>query len=255
MEKKSPLKYPPLRQAGQWLGEETLRLGDEIVEVFIAPIAVTALAVFDWCGSYFHLQRSPGLFIAMAVVLWVYAFVRTIWLRRRLRNSKLGRQGEIVVGQHLESLREKGFKVFHDVPCTRGNIDHILLGTRGVFAIETKTWSQPTNAPKPTITYDGKMMRFGGIETSEPLAQATAEACFLHDLIHRKTGMTPFVRAVVFCPEWEIKEHPHGVTVWVVNEKMLPAFLEHENAKIEPKDIGILEACLSDYIRSATNHS
>jgi len=50
-----------------------------------------------------------------------------------------GAEGEEVVGQILEGLREEGWCVIHDVSFGRGNIDHIVVGPGGIFTIETKS--------------------------------------------------------------------------------------------------------------------
>jgi hypothetical protein len=50
-----------------------------------------------------------------------------------------GAEGEEVVGQILEGLRERGWFVIHDVSFGRGNIDHIVVGPGGIFTIETKS--------------------------------------------------------------------------------------------------------------------
>ena len=64
-------------------------------------------------------------------------------LFKRLREA---RNGERVVAEHLNQLIAEGYTVFHDVPCgfKKGkkmlfNIDHLLVGKKGIFAVETKT--------------------------------------------------------------------------------------------------------------------
>jgi hypothetical protein len=59
--------------------------------------------------------------------------------RRQLAKLRLGRDGERVVGQFLEDLREDWARVFHDVPGDRFNLDHVVLSLNGFFVIETKT--------------------------------------------------------------------------------------------------------------------
>jgi hypothetical protein len=53
------------------------------------------------------------------------------WLR--------GAEGEEAVGAVLESLTADGWHVIHDVSFGRGNIDHVVVGPGGVFAVETKS--------------------------------------------------------------------------------------------------------------------
>jgi hypothetical protein len=51
-----------------------------------------------------------------------------------------GGRAEARVGEELEKLRSHGFYLFHDLPLTGlGNVDHVALGPRGFFAIETKS--------------------------------------------------------------------------------------------------------------------
>ena len=51
-----------------------------------------------------------------------------------------GGRAEERVGEELEGLRAHGFYVFHDVALPGvGNVDHVVLGERGFFAVETKS--------------------------------------------------------------------------------------------------------------------
>ncbi len=44
------------------------------------------------------------------------------------------------VGVILEKLRERGFSLLHDLPLMGvGNVDHVVLGEREFYAIETKS--------------------------------------------------------------------------------------------------------------------
>ena len=42
------------------------------------------------------------------------------------------------MGQELERLYQEGFFVFHDWDSGKGNVDHFVVGPKGVFAVETK---------------------------------------------------------------------------------------------------------------------
>lgn len=51
-----------------------------------------------------------------------------------------GGRAEERVGEELEGLRAHGFYVFHDVALPGvGNVDHVVLGEGGFFAVETKS--------------------------------------------------------------------------------------------------------------------
>jgi hypothetical protein len=74
-------------------------------------------------------------------ILSAYRLWKAINLRRRIR---LGFEGERHVGEALNQLMLVGYRVFHDFlitdkPRSIRNIDHIVIGSNGVFALETKT--------------------------------------------------------------------------------------------------------------------
>lgn len=50
-----------------------------------------------------------------------------------------GARAEDRVGEELAPLRDRGWIVFHDVLTGRGNVDHVVTGPSGAFAIETKS--------------------------------------------------------------------------------------------------------------------
>src|SRR4051812_13251983 len=49
-----------------------------------------------------------------------------------------GERGERLVGAVLEQLRKDEYRAVHAISCGRGDIDHVLVGPAGIFAIETK---------------------------------------------------------------------------------------------------------------------
>lgn len=101
--------------------------------LLIAGVAVALLL-----GGWLVLGLGGGALIALelgAVAVMVFAERRTgptfdRWLR--------GAEGEKRVGAILEGLAGDGWHVTHDVCLGRGNIDHVLVGPGGVFAVETK---------------------------------------------------------------------------------------------------------------------
>jgi hypothetical protein len=107
-----------------------------------------------------------------------------------------GAVGEEKVGAILEGLAPDGWLAIHDVSLGRGNVDHVVVGPGGVFAIETKS-------------HRGRI----SVDRLDPkwLKQAYAE----RKLIERITAME--VRALlVFSGAWLVGSVParrDGVTV------------------------------------------
>jgi hypothetical protein len=101
--------------------------------------------------------------------------IRISGIRARVRQLKLGRDGERCVGQFLERLRDGGGQVFHDIPGDSFNLDHVVICGYGIYAIETKTFNKPW--PKATVTVEGDSLRIAGrIPDRNPIEQVTAAA-------------------------------------------------------------------------------
>jgi hypothetical protein len=76
-----------------------------------------------------------------------------------------------------------------------------------------------------------------------------AESRWLREFLKKETGKDYPVRAVVIFPGWFVTKPPRKPEVWVLNEKALSVFLDHEDAKLPEHDVALAHARLSDYER------
>jgi hypothetical protein len=168
-----------------------------------------------------------------------------------VKNRWLGRDGEKVVGQFLEVLRERGYRVFHDVIGDGFNVDHVLIGPAGVFTVETKTHSKPNGDAR--VTFDGETVRIDGFEPDrDPVIHAKAQASWLRALLSESTGRRFEVRSVIVYPGWWVNEGSiKANTVWVLEPKRLPTFLDHEPRRLSKDDILLASFHLSRFVRTA----
>lgn len=60
---------------------------------------------------------------------------------KKFNALKLGRSGERAVGQYLENFRESGSHIYHDILGDSFNVDHVVISPKGIFVVETKTYS------------------------------------------------------------------------------------------------------------------
>src|SRR5688572_1213217 len=91
-------------------------------------------------------QTRTTIMVAMALFvagISVWSGQKLFFLARELWDSRLGFTGERVVGEELNQFLASGFRVFHDVPFDNFNIDHVLVGPPGVYAVETKARRKP----------------------------------------------------------------------------------------------------------------
>ena len=87
------------------------------------------------------LPHSAEAVSILAVAIVGYCGIRLFRLRREIRNLNRAEQGERRIAELLAPLRAKRYVTFNDVLVTNANIDHVLVGPTGIFAIETKTYS------------------------------------------------------------------------------------------------------------------
>ena len=172
---KSPLRFSPLRVPGQSIGDQMIdNAYDAMVGPYMIALLLGVIAAMEWMRWYFKTPPSPWLYTAIAVAAALWA---TWKIRRGLRKANLlrqGRDGERAVAQYLEWFRNKDFFVFHDVPNGDANIDHVLIGTRGIYVIETKTLS---HSPSWRMQHQPAVEERRGLANATPLAAIVIRSC------------------------------------------------------------------------------
>jgi hypothetical protein len=88
---------------------------------------------------------------AGAGIIWTVvaalALIERRWVPRVERWGR-GARGEEHVGDLLEELERDGWLTIHDVDTGRGNIDTIVVGPGGLFAIEVKSHGGPIRSDR-----------------------------------------------------------------------------------------------------------
>lgn len=250
--KRSPLKAPPLHNAGQSLDEEIHKIISEDVGTYAAIVALSIMLTFcEWWKWWWDKPPQPVIITLVSLAFSGYALIKIFSLKKKVRQLRQARDGEKAVGQYLETLRERGYRVFHDVVGEKFNLDHVLVGPAGVFTIETKTISKPKRG-NSEIAYDGETITVDGFRPDrDPVTQAKAQAKWLQQLINETAGKRLKVRPVVLYAGWFVAKQPKGAEVWVLNPKNLPGFLEHEDATLKNEEVHLVAYHLSRYARVA----
>jgi hypothetical protein len=250
---RSPLKVSPLRNPGQSLDEELQRiLVDKFLPYFIFPPLFIALAIGEWSRLYLSSSPSPRFATVLALISVLYSIYQVRKMRPKLRALKLGREGEKVVGQSLEDLRSSGAIVLHDIMADGFNVDHVVISSKGIFVIETKTRSKP-NGRDAKITFDGDKVSIDGrFPTRDPVKQVVANTAWVQEMLKERTGRSFPARPVVLFPGWFVETvgaRAHD-RVWVLNPKGLPAFIDQEKPTLSLEDMKTATCHLAQHVRS-----
>ena len=165
------------------------------------------------------------------------------WRMRRFKvdvdHMKLGRDGELVVAARLDELKATGYRVFHDIPSQRdggANIDHLAVGLGGIFVIETKTRSKPSQG-NVEMFYDGiTLTRDDGVDESDSIGQVRAEADELRDWLRAELEWDPStaIRPIVTFPGWWINRSKQmkDKRVWALNDKAMVDWIAREQPRL-----------------------
>lgn len=251
--KKSPIKAKPLRYAGQSLSEEIDRLCYEhALKYFLYSIICIIIAGSEWWRYFKNPPPAPIFYSIIAVLVVIYSVYKSKKSLKRIRSIRLGMEGEKAVGQYLECLREKGYRVFHDILGDDFNLDHVVVSTKGIFVVETKTYSKPMKG-QPKIVFDGEKLSIDGVGRQvKQVVQVQAATKWLKEVLLESTGKEYFVQPVILFPGWYVESTKEGKEsgVWVLNPKALPIFIENRTAILSQEDMMLASFHISQFIRS-----
>ena len=251
LKKKSPITDAPLRSAGQSITE---RQWDIVEKKLFWPLMFAAVfgpvTLLEWMRFWQPSAPNPWLFTIVFLVGLIFAAIRTVQVRNELRQLRVARDGERVVGEFLEKLRVDGYQVFHDLMGDGFNLDHVLIGPAGVFTIETKTYSKPAKG-KAELIFDGESIQIGLWEPQRnPVIQARAQVGWLSSLLKETTGRDFPVHPVIVFPGWFVRSAGcPKKPIWVLNPKALPEYLRKQQPQLTKEEISLASYHLSRFIR------
>ncbi len=251
--KKSPITDNPLRNPAQSLDDQMLDvIGEQGLPLVVAVSACLSFLAGSWYHWYVP-NRRPDLETLFCGAVILYCGVRFYAIIRKLKRLKIGRDGEKVVGQYLDEMRENGYRIFHDVRGGNFNIDHVIIGPQGIFTIETKTYSKPAQG-KASVYFDGKSISANGYKPDRnPIEQALAQSRWLGEQIQASTGHLHSVKPVVVFPGWFVtaSSEAKSSSVWVLNPKALPKFIDKAPRQLKTEEVKMIAYHLSRYIRAS----
>lgn len=219
---KSPLTSQLLRPPGESLSARIDEATEALLEAFFMVAIVPSIISGAFFASAYVSGKAIGASsIVVGIITWgcftVYYIQRIFRLLSERRDLRLGLDGELAVAEELNKLMFDGYHVYHDFPAAKFNIDHILIGPAGVFAVETKTRSKRKDASgksSANVTYDGKKLSFPSGYNVNALTQAKDQASWLAKWLSSAVGEKVSVEPIVTLPGWYVKRvRPDGIPV------------------------------------------
>lgn len=253
----SPLKARPLPVPGT---SSIVSIMQKMLVLFaygaVCSMSIS-LAISSWITTITGASPRPWFSSAVAVMMGLITW--RVWKNTKddVDNYKLGRQGELVVAHILEGLRGYGYTPIHDVVCTAEsgkefNIDHVLVGPKGVFVVETKTWRHTTKSKKNTIIWrDKKLYVNEDRYDTKAISQVCGNAQWLHDLLLRRMGRDYWVTPILTFPGWWVEQSATDTLrdkLLVVNPETIGPILGKMENKLSNSEIQTIVQSIGGYL-------
>ncbi|MDQ0286814.1 hypothetical protein J2Z49_001931 [Desulfofundulus luciae] len=113
-----------------------------------------------------------------------------------------------------------------------GNIDHIVVGPKGVFVIETKGHSGEI-----TLSPDGNLLRDSKPLDKDFLKQVLGQSFWLKEKLAGPDGRAPFVNPVVVFTRAFVKVYQPVKSVRIVNKKWLINYITENKGRLEKEEV------------------
>lgn len=215
-----------------------------------APIAI---------GVYALLTDSfavGAVIIALALAAMVCLALGLEKQAKLRRDHYLGFLGERAVGEELNQLMANGWSVFHDVPfhdkpnAKPFNVDHVVVGQGGLFAIETKTRRKRKESGGHEVTFNGHALEYPWGSEDWGVKQAQERAHHLSQWLSKKLQTDIRAAPVLVLPGWYVRRRGKS-DLTVINEGEIPGLFrdEHKASRLRSEIAASISALLDERCR------
>ena len=225
---KSPIaSQKTLRRPGQKLEEDIIdSLGSFMLYAILLCFFFGAM-FSEWLRYFLKSPIRPWTMTIFFVISFAICAPKIKKFYNILKIKAQGRDGERLVAELIDKVKEKGSKVYHDFQSDKcGNIDHIIVNQYGVFTVETKTISKRKGEK---ISYDGTCLKIipeypRGNLMSSHYNQARDQGQIFQKFLFEELNLDIKVQPILTYPGWQFVELTNNYNrskhkVWVTNPK------------------------------------
>lgn len=181
--------------------------------------------------AFQNISKSNDATFYMMLIICIAIDVFLVWkmhiLARRRWRYLLGFDCEVCVGIELDQLMKQGYDVFHDVQMGNFNIDHLVIGPNGVFAVETKgrrkNIQKNANGSKEKqykVVFENGQLHFPNWKEIKPIEQTTRQAKSVESWLNQSLGYEIGVMPVLVFPGWYVESKSKPLFP-ILNQKQL----------------------------------
>ena len=162
---------------------------------------------------------SWQLYLQLAFLLLVsgYAAVCLAKTVRARHQVKFLRDANVAIGHQLQQMSGEGTRVFHDIGTTAGVVDHVIVGQKGLYAINVI--AQRSGKRAHARLHDNSV-EFSNRKVGTSIVDITAKTARLQKELRVLLGHKVRVRSVIAVPGWDIGEQSNE-NLLLVNERTI----------------------------------
>jgi len=203
-------------------------------------LAALITLVVMFAGIYLYNKNSKsiatfGLLVSLVVagglLYWVKAMGDKVdGYSERALDARRGAVAEEEVGNLLGEL-PAGYFVVNDFVLKRGNIDHIVISTKGILTIETKSH-------RGVVSCEGEMLKRDGKPFEKDfIKQGWREALSIRDLLTSHGISAPKPQPLLLFANADVRVRKQVRGVEIISRWYLPLYLERLPKRITAKEV------------------
>lgn len=165
------------------------------VTVFLYSLFDAVRAVL--AGKPVNVLAIIGFVLAMALAVWYVRRYGRAW-----RRMQRGRAGEERIAEQLRMVLDHRWTIYRNLqlPERKDDLDLVLVGPAGVWAVQVKTFTSPLRCSNGTWEYQRGRRWVRCDARHDPATQVTRQATMLHDFLARN-GIERFVERAIALAE------------------------------------------------------
>jgi nuclease-like protein len=249
---KKSKKQPVLRvrrRAGQSIRDEKQRLlDDRLMPYLFGPVFLWLICLIESVHRWSNQPPQPRFSLCLAIVATGFSWIGFRRLVPNFRRLNRGERGELQVAEILDELRSYGYRAFHDLTGDGFNVDHVVVGPAGVFAIETKFRS----GYGEIAFRNGEGLFFGGYpEEKDSLKQARGNALEVNRIIKENCRIDQWVKPlVVYVGDWKIKNKWRDTDACVLSADQIADYFDRQQPQLMRREIDLICSHLERSVRN-----
>ena len=182
------------------------------VMLFVAAYILQAKLLFSGY-PFWQLYLQLG-FLALVSGYAAWRLVKTALARYQI---SFVRDANVAIGHQLQQMSVEGTRVFHDVGTSAGIVDHVIIGQKGLYAINVVARRAGKRAHTRILD---NTIEFSNSKKTQSIVDIVAKTTRLQKEFRELLGHKIRVRSVIAVPGWNIGEQSNENHL-LVNERTI----------------------------------